>query len=325
MRYLASGTILLAFALGVSIAAWGQGTGRGRAAAAQQPGAPATAPAPAPGRGGEAERTPAVDFYNYDTAAASGTSFPEGPPVEIHHKVTVNGETLAYRTWAGYMPLENATTGQAEAHLFFTYYLKDGGNDALLRPVMFFLAGGPGVAAAWQELGGLGPRRMRWMSDGTAGLPPYEWDDNPYTLLGQADLVFVNPVGTAFSRPDKPAQGPIYWNNAADVASLGAFVRRFIDTYGRRNSPLFLAGEDPGTARVSGLAAYLAEHEIPVNGVVLLSMAPSADALAGDAQYINLLPSLIMASWHHKKLAPELNAMSAEQISGEARRFAARE
>ena len=157
------------------------------------------------------------------------------------------------------------------------------------------------------------------------GLPPYAWEDNPHTLLGQADLVFVNPVGTAFSRPDQPGRAPSFWNTAADIASLGEFVRSFLNTNNRRNSPLFLAGEDFGTARVAGLAAYLNDHQIPVHGVVLLSMTMSADALAGDAQYITLLPSLIMAAWHHKKLAPELSAMSAEQISGQARQFASRE
>ena len=150
----------------------------------------------------------------------------------------------------------------------------------------------------------------RW----TAGLPPYGWVDNPHTLLDQADLVFVNPVGTAFSRPDQPGRGPSFWKTAGDVSSLGEFVRSFVNTYDRRNSPLFLAGEDFGTATGGGFGSYLIEHQVPVSGVVLLSMALSADALAGDAQYITLLPSLILAAWHHKKLAPELSAMSAEQI-----------
>ncbi len=80
-----------------------------------------------------------------------------------------------------------------------------------------------------------------------------------------------------------------------------------------------------GTGRVAGLAAYLTEHEIPVHGVVLLSMSLSADATAGDAQYLTLFPSMVMASWYHKKLSPEMNAMSAEQISSQARQFASRE
>jgi carboxypeptidase C (cathepsin A) len=190
---------------------------------------------------------------------------------------------------------------------------------------LFFLGGGPGVAATWQEFGGLGPKRMKWATDGGAGVAPYGWIDNPSTMLGEADLVFVNPVGTAFSRPDQPSRGPSFWNTSADVASLAEFLRTYVNINNRRNSPLFLAGEDLGTARVAGLAAYLIEHEIPVRGVVLLSMAVSPDATAGDAQYITLLPSLVMSAWHHKKLAPELNAMSAEQIAGQARQFASRE
>jgi carboxypeptidase C (cathepsin A) len=302
-----NGRILPALWIAASVIAWGQGGGRaGRAGAA---------PPAAPGR----------EFYNFDTAAGSIPAIPDSPPAETHQKIAVNGETIAYTTRAGYLPVRNATTGQPEAHLFYTCYFKDGASDSAARPLMFFFGGAPGVSAAWQEFGGFGPKRMRWGSDGTAGQPPYGWNDNPGTLLGEADLVFVNPVGTAFSRPGQPSHGADFWNTAGDVASLAEFVRSFLNTADRRNSPLFLAGEDFGTGRVAGLAAYLSEHDIPVAGVVLLSMTMSADALAGDAQYMTLLPSLVMSSWYHKKLAPEWNAMSAEQISGMARQFASRE
>jgi carboxypeptidase C (cathepsin A) len=343
MRYIRNGQILLVIVLGMPFAVWGQG-GNGRAgraaAAATQPGAaPATAAgtpasagtpagAPAAGRGGRggAGAVPSTsEFYNYDTTAGSAAPIPDSQPTETHQKITLNGEALAYTARVGYIALRNATTGQSEAHVFYTCYAKEGVSDASVRPVLFFMGGAPGVAATWQEFGGLGPKRMKWSNDGTAGMPPYGWADNPNTLLGEADLVFVNPVGTAFSRPDQPSRGPSFWNTAADIASLGEFVRSFINTNNRRNSPLFLAGEDTGTGRVAGLAAYLIEHEIPVSGVVLLSMTMSPDSLAGDAQYMTLLPSLIMSSWYNKKLAPELTAMSAEQISGQARQFASRE
>lgn len=334
MRYGRSGQILLAMTIGISLTAWGQGGRAGRTGAAQPAGTPGTAPAATPanagGRGGAAGGTAAgaggaVDFYNYDTTAFQQAPIPDGPPTETHQKITVNGEALAYTARAGYMPLRNATTGLSEAHLFYTWYAKDGVTDASVRPVVFFLGGAPGVPATWQEFGGLGPKHMKWAADGAAGQAPYEWVDNAHTLLGRADLVFVNPVGTAFSRPDQPTHGPNFWNTAADIASLGEFVRSFINTNTRRNSPLFLAGEDFGTARVAGLTAYLIEHDVPVQGAVLLSMTASADAAAGDEQYMTLTPSLIMAAWYHKKLAPELNAMSAEQISGQARQFASRE
>jgi carboxypeptidase C (cathepsin A) len=322
-----NGQFLLVITLGLSFGAWGQGgsSQAGRGAAAQ---GAVTQQAGAAGRGGGrggGGGGGAIDFYNYDTTASSGMAISDAQPAETHQKITVNGEALAYTARVGYMPLRNATTGQSSAHLFFTYYSKDGVSDASARPLLFSLGGAPGVATSWQEFGGLGPKRMKWTGDGTAGLPPYGWVDNPNTLLGQADLVFVNPVGTAYSRPDQPGRGPDFWTTAADIASLGEFVRSFMNTYDRRNSPLFLAGEDFGTARAAGLAGYLIERHIPIHGVVLLSMTLSADSIAGDAQYITLLPSLIMAAWYHKKLAPELQALGAEQIAEQARQFAARE
>lgn len=327
MQSIRTGKILLVFTLSVTSTVWGQGGGRaGRAAAAaQQANPPAGAPA-GTGRGAQ-PATPAtvLEFYNFDPSAATGVPIPDAPPAETHRNITVNGEALAYTAQAGYLPIRNATTGHPEAHLFYTAYSKEAAPDTAVRPVVFFFGGAPGVSAAWQEFGGLGPRRMKWADDNGSGIPPYTWVDNPHTLLGQADLVFVNAVGAAFSRPDQPARGPNFWNTTADIASLGEFVRSFVNVNNRRGSPLFLAGEDAGTGRVAGLAAYLDDHQIPVHGVALFSLAMSADAQAGDAQYITLLPSLIMASWQHKKLSPELSAMSAEQISGQARQFASRE
>jgi carboxypeptidase C (cathepsin A) len=321
----------LGILLGASVCAWGQGGRAGRAGAAQsrqqgeQPPPAAQQQAPPAGRGGRgaaAGASTSNEFYNYDPNAAAG-AIPDVSPTETHQKITLNGEAVAYTVRAGYMPLHNATTGQSEAHIFFTYYSED--NGGIGRPMMFFVGGAPGVAASWQEFGGLGPKRMKWAAGGGAGLPPYGWTDNPYTLLAAADLVFVNPVGTAFSRPDQPSHGASFWNTAGDVASMGEFVRSFLASEKRRNSPVFVAGEDFGTGRTAGLADYLTEHGIPISGVVLLSMAMSPDATAGDAQYITLLPSLVMAAWHQKKVAPEFASMSAEQIAGRARQFASRE
>ncbi len=324
--------ILLAITVATSCIAWGQG-GRGRGGAAAQQAAQQAAPAAntpaAPagrggGRGTATEAAGAGDFFNYDPTASSVPPIPDSPPTETHQKIAMGGDSLAYTARAGYMALHNATSGQSEAHLFYTSYSKDGVSDASVRPLLFFFGGAPGVSAAWQEFGGFGPKRMKWASDGTSGDPPYGWTDNPGTLLGQADLVFVNPVGTAFSRPDQPSHGAVFWTTAGDVASLAEFVRSYLNTNNRRNSPLFLAGEDFGTGRVAGLAAFLHEHQIPVRGVVLLSMTTSPDALAGDTQYITLLPSLAMSAWYHKKLAPDMQAMSVEQITERARQFASR-
>jgi len=332
--------MVVALALTASPLLWGQRGGRGAAAAAaaQQAGAPADTPqagapagtpatgaAAATGRGGRGGAAGAAggdaasnDFYNFNPTAASVRPDPsvDKPPVETHQKITVSGQPLAYTAHAGFLPVLNATTGAPEAQLFFTAYAKDGVSDVSSRPIMFFFGGGFGVSPAWQEFGGLGPKRMK---------PEGGWADNPDTILNQADLVFVNPVGTGFSYPVQPSRATVFWNTAGDTASLGEFVRVYLDRNNRLSSPLFLAGEDAGTGRVAGLTEYLGEHLIPVRGVVLLSLMASADSIAGDTQLLTLLPSLTMASWYHKKLSPEMNAMSAEQIAGQARQFASRE
>jgi carboxypeptidase C (cathepsin A) len=332
----------LAIALGASSMAWGQGGRRGNPAAqepgAQQPAAqrPATqqsgAPTGAPqsvepgatgrgapgGRGAAAGATAPNEFYNFSTNAnrSRADADVDGKPVETHQKIAAGGQSFAYTTRAGFLPVVNATTGVPEAHLFFTSYTKDGASDTAGRPLIFFFGGAPGVSAAWQDFGGLGPKRMK---------PEGGWGDNPNTILGHADLVFVNPVGTGFSFPVQPNHGSAFWDTTGDIASLGEFVRLYLNRNNRLESPVFVAGEDAATGRVGGLAEYLTDHMVPVRGVVLLSVAPAPDATAGDAQYITLLPSLVLSSWYHKKLSPEMNGMSAEQIAGQARQFASRE
>jgi carboxypeptidase C (cathepsin A) len=294
----------LAVALGLTAWAWGQGGGQA-------------------GRGAPPQTTGA-GLYNYDTAANAGMPAPDAKPAETRQKVTIDGEVLAYTARAGYLPLRNATSGQAEAYMFFTSYAKDAASDPSKRPVMFFFGGAPGVAAAWQELGGFGPKRVIGTGDGTPGNTSYGWTDNPDTLLGSADLVFVNPVGTGYSRPSAPGRGPSFWSTAGDTTSMGEFVRAYLNTYDRRTSPLFLAGEDLGTGRAAGVAAYLQDHQIPVTGVILLSMTLAADAVAGDGQYITLLPSLVLAAWSHKKLSPDLLALGPAELAEQARQFASR-
>jgi len=337
MRSPRSAALVLAFVFCLSTTSWAQGgsgrAGRGTAAQGASPQGATTAqqapPGGTAGRGGRAgtgstSTGGTIGFYNFDTTAGAGAGVADAKPIETHQKIVVNGELLAYTTRAGFIALRNATTGQSEAHVFFTSYEKDAVADSSSRPLVFFVGGEPGVAASWQELGGFGPKRVKWSVDGAAGATG-AWTDNPHTLLAQADLVFVNPVGTALSRPDQPNRGPDFWNTAGDLASLGEFVRSFLNLYDRRASRLFVAGDDYLTARAAGLANYLDEHQIPVAGVVLFSMTPAADAVAGDTQFVTLMPSLALAAWHHRKLPADLQAMTADQVADQARQFAARD
>ena len=340
---------MIALALGASSILLGQGGANRRAnsggqpppgqnatqaAAPQtnsQPGAPQEAAPPASpqpnatartaegGRGGQVARPAPDAFYDFDPHAGqvrAGQKF-DGPPVETHGKITWHGQPLAYTATAGFLPLPNATTGLPEAHVFFTSYVKEGESEESRRPLMFFLGGAPGVSAAWQEFGGLGPKHVK---------PEGAWGDNPNTALGESDLVFVNPVGTGYSVPAQANRGSIFWNTQGDIGSLAAFVRLYVTRYGRETSPLFLlAGEDAGTGRVAGLATYLNEHAVRCRVLFYFSVANSPDAVSGDTQYITMCHKLVFSSWFHKKLSPEMNGMSEEQIAGQARQFASRE
>jgi carboxypeptidase C (cathepsin A) len=325
MRYARGGGLALGLILALSSSAWTQG-GSGRGAAAQTAaaqGAPSQQAAQAGRGGGRGSGGGADGLYAFDATAPAGMAIVDSQPVETRQKLNVNGEALAYTARAGVLPLRNATTGQAAAHVFFTSYSRDGAADAA-RPLVVFLGGAPGVSAAWQDFGGFGPKRVKAASDGASG-PPYTWVDNGQTLLTDADLVFANPVGTAFSRPDQPSRAAEFWTTAGDTASMGEFVRGYLAQYDRRHAPLILAGEDYGTGRAAAVALYLIERQVPVAGIALLSITPSADSIAGDEQYITLLPSQVLAAWHHKKLSPDLQALGVDQIAEQARAFAARE
>ncbi|HEY7855623.1 MAG TPA: hypothetical protein VIC32_04205 [Terriglobales bacterium] len=328
-------TIVCAVTVGVlSLALSAQGARNGRgargaaAAATTTTAAPAPAPqaAPAPpaarGRGGPGPAGP-NDFYDYSNSASEAAPIRDAAPVETPQKISLAGTDVSYTARAGYMPINNATTGQPEAHIFYTYYSVTGATGD--RPVLFVLGGAPGSAASWLELDGFGPKRLAVGADGTADLPPYHWQDNPDTLLGRADLVFVNPIGTGFSRVTTPSLNAKFSTPAEDAASLGEFVRSFLAQYDRWNSPRYIAGEDRGTGRVATLASYLTAHEIPLNGAIVLSTAVATDADAGDEKFMTLLPSLVLTSWYHKKLSSDLQAMSAAQVADVARQFASRE
>ena len=251
--------IVLVIVLLLSTAAWAQGGGAGRGAASQAAPSQGTAPpqTAAAGRGGGrggGGGGGADQLYAFDPTAAAGMPLGDAQPVETHQKVAAGGESMTYTARAGFLRLRNATTGQPAAYIFYTSYTRDGIGDASARPLVVFLGGAPGVASAWQEFGGFGPKRMKWAADVTAGAPPYGWTDNTSTLLGLADLVFANPVGTSLSRPALPARAPDFWTTTGDVGSMGEFVRGFLRESDRQSSPLFLAGDDAGTARAAGVA-----------------------------------------------------------------------
>lgn len=234
---------------------------------------------------------------------------PSEEPIVTHHESRVGGKALKYTVTTGLMPLRN-NAGDTEARIFFMAYTLDSGGPAPTRPLMFSFNGGPGSASVWLHLGALGPKRVKLQDEGWLPPPPYQLVDNEFSWLDQTDLVFIDPVGTGFSRAAKADLGKKFWSLAGDIESVGEFIRLYLTRYERWTSPLFLVGESYGTTRAAGLAGHLIDRGIAFNGVVLVSSIlnfQTADFSAGnDLPYILLLPTYTATAWYHKKLGPDL-------------------
>ncbi len=239
-------------------------------------------------------------------AAAAASGADDKPPgsapalparVETHHTINLPGHPLDYRAVAETIGLTNQK-GEVIASVYTVSYLADipGGTQ---RPIAFVFNGGPGAASVFLHLGALGPRILDTPASGAVPAPPVRLVDNPSTWLRFTDLVFVDPVGTGFSRgkgkadnPDKP-----FWNVRSDLDSLGAVVRRWLTRHERWNSPVFLVGESYGGLRAAALASSLARDVgVTVSGLVLISPALDIDLLHPDISNL-LAPALELPSY----------------------------
>jgi carboxypeptidase C (cathepsin A) len=198
-------------------------------------------------------------------------------PVETRHALDLPGGRLGYRAVAESLPVTDRR-GEVTGRVFTVSYLADGdaegGAGGGTRPVTFVFNGGPGAASAYLHLGGLGPRVLRTAPDGRLLPPPARLDDNPESWLAFTDLVFVDPVGTGFSRAAKGGEDAAkpFWSVGGDVRSLGEVLRLWLSRQGRWGAPVFLAGESYGGFRVARLARALSEGPgIGVAGVVMIS------------------------------------------------------
>ena len=262
-------------------------------------------PAPAqatPGRAPEAAK-PAEKTAEKPAPAV------EEKPVVTRHEIRAGGKVLKYTATAGLMPIKNQA-GETEAHIFFIAYTLDNAGSAAERPLLFSFNGGPGSSSVWLHLGALGPKRVKMMDDGDMPPPPYQIVENEHSWLDLADLVFIDPVGTGYSRAAKPELASKFFGLQGDIASTGEFIRMYLTRYERWSSPLFMAGESYGTTRASGLSGYLIDRGIAFNGIILVSTVMNFQTLSfgqgNDLPYILYLPTYAATAWYHKKLPPDL-------------------
>ncbi len=237
------------------------------------------------------------------------TELKEETPIVRHHQV---GD-LKYRTVTGRMPIFDEK-GEIEQQIFFMAYLKEDAEEG--RPLMFSFNGGPGSPSIWLHLGALAPKRAPMQDDGNFPPPPYKVVDNPHHWLNDTDLVFIDPVGTGFSRAKDEATAEKCWSLNGDIESVGEFIRMFLTRYQRWTSPLYLVGESYGTTRAAGLSGWLIDRGIAFNGIVLVSSIlnfQTAEFRKGnDLPYPLFLPTYTAIAHYHGKIRGSLSRRLSE-------------
>lgn len=238
---------------------------------------------------------------------------------------TASNGTISYETIAGETYLKSPT-GEPIGSMFSTTYLaKKGEKD---RPVAFIFNGGPGSASQWLHMGTFGPRLVVVPTPEDDGAPPYDVRDNPYTILDVADLVFIDPISTGFSRPlegSDPERD--FWGPNEDAASVAEFIRLWLAEHKRWSAPKYIMGESYGTKRAALLVNELegSMNDIPINGIVLMSTLVNGNLQAGDLNYVALLPSFAATAWYHGQIDTTRWNNDKDAFLDEVRTFALKE
>ena len=266
-----------------------------------------------------------------DAGAAAAKPSSEGPPKEessvTDHTIKLGAQMIPYKATAGTILLKD-DKDEPIASIFYVAYIRSDVKDTSQRPLAFLYNGGPGSASAPLHMGAFGPKRIL-TSDAEATPPaPYQLVDNANCLLDASDLIFIDPVGTGYSRAVGQATGKSFWGVDEDAKSLAQFITTYVNRNNRWNSPKFLIGESYGTFRDAVLVDDLQNNDnMYFNGVVMISMVLDFETISfnpgEDLSYVLYLPSYAAAAWYHKTLADRPADLDA--FLAEARQFASSE
>lgn len=242
-------------------------------------------------------------------AAAELTPTPPVPQSYVTgHSGRFNGVTVRYTATAGQTHL-HGEDGKPLASIFSIAYVREGVSDVTARPVVFLFNGGPGSASLWLHMGAFGPKRVVLPSDARDdGAAPYRIEDNPLALLDVADFVFIDPVGTGFSKPLGDHKGEEFWGITEDAKTVAQFIRVWVTKNGRWNSPKYVGGESYGTVRTSAVVHELEGgiNDMALNGVILISTLQSYwdsnTAPGNDAAYVAYVPTMAATALYHGKI-----------------------
>lgn len=237
--------------------------------------------------------------------------------------VTVKGQSIPYEVTAGSQPVWNEDD-VATASLFYVYYERSDIEDKANRPLVFSFNGGPGSASVWMHIGYTGPRFLNIDDEGYP-VQPYGVSENNHSILDVADIVYIDPVNTGFSRMiHEDAEREDFFGVNADIRYLADWIETFISRHGRWESPKYLKGESYGTTRVAGLARRLQNSNwIFVNGVILVSptgMGVEPPAMSPRSEILKL-PYYTATAWYHNALPDALQQQGLSDILPEVEDF----
>lgn len=249
-------------------------------------------------RGPESTRPP-----NPPNGETPATPIPKEMSSVTSHEMTLDGKTIRYTATAGNL-LIPGTDDQPNASVFYAAYTLNDVSDPRSRPLTFLYNGGPGSASMWLHMGSVGPVRVLTSSPEATGSGPYRVVPNQYSLLDKSDLVFIDAVGTGYSRPVGKGTVRDFAGTDQDVRAFQKFIYRYVSVNHRWNSPKFLFGESYGTTRSAALADALQNSGMSFNGVILMSSILNYFALApgSDALFVGNLPSYAAIAWHFEKV-----------------------
>lgn len=226
--------------------------------------------------------------------------------------VTVGGREIGYTATAGTIILKN-DQGKPTGSMFYVAYVKRGVKNEAARPITFFYNGGPGSSSVWLHMGAFGPVRVVTGDHSHTPAAPYGLVNNEYSLLDATDEVFIDAMGTGYSRILGKSEGGAgtredFYGVDPDIASFAQFITRYLSENDRWNSPKYLYGESYGTFRSAGLVNYLEQRDdIDVNGVVLqstvLTHLTNRFWPDNDLPYELFLPTYAATAWYHHRLS----------------------
>jgi carboxypeptidase C (cathepsin A) len=268
-----------------------------------------------------------LSFIGVLMSYGQSRTIPIDTMVVTTHNTTVKGQSFSYTATTGMQPVWDKN-GEPTAKLFYTYYKRNSIKDRAKRPLIISFNGGPGSASVWMHVAYTGPRILNIDEEGYP-VQPYGFKNNPNSIIDVADIVFVNPVNTGYSRmvPNKEGEMPDkkqFFGINADIKYLAEWINTFVSRHNRWESPKYIIGESYGGTRVMGLSLELQNSQwMYLNGVIMVSPADyKVIRVGGPVSSALNLPYFTAAAWYHKMLPTALQSKDLLEILPESEDYA---